>query len=73
VRLESGHQELGGGTEFLDLLGDTLAVLGVKGAVKLVHDVEWSGLYLLDSEDQASCNNCLLSSRETGEGKIVLL
>jgi hypothetical protein len=50
-----------------------LAVLGVESAVKLIHDVEWSSLYLLDGEDEASCNHSLLPSGETGEGKIVLL
>ena len=71
--LECGHQELGAGAKFLDLLSNTLAVLGVEGTVKLIHDVKWSGLYLLDSEDQTCCDNCLLSSGETGEGEIVLL
>lgn len=49
--LEGGHQELGGGAEFLDLLSNALAVLGVEGTVELIHDVKWSGFYLLNSKD----------------------
>jgi hypothetical protein len=46
--------------QLLDLLCDALAVLGVKSAVKLIHDVEWGSLDLLDGEDEAGSHNCLL-------------
>ena len=79
--LEGGQYELGASAplashwvevavwELLDLLSDALAVLGVKSAVKLIHDVEWSCLNLLDCKDQASGYDSLLSSREMTKRK----
>lgn len=46
--------------QLLDLLCDALAVLGVKSAVELIHDVEWGCLNLLDGEDETGSHHCLL-------------
>lgn len=48
--------------QLLDLLCDALAVLGVKSAVELIHDIEWGCLDLLDCEDETGSHHCLLST-----------
>jgi len=68
VRLESSDDELGARSDFtciqillrlghpLNLFNNSLAILWIKSTVKLVHDVEWRLVNLLNGEDEAGCN-----------------
>ena len=74
VWLEGGQYELGASAplashwvevavrQLLDLLSDALTVLGVKSAVKLVHDVEWGCVNLLDGKDEAGGDHSFLTA-----------
>ena len=50
-----------------DLLSDSLAIVGIKGTIELIHDVEWSSFDLLDGKDQASSHDSFLTSREMAQ------
>ena len=64
---ESGDQELGGLREVKYELCNGASVLSIQGVVELIHYVEGSRINLEDGEEERSCHDGLLPTREVPE------